>query len=179
MIPKKGLLGPIFYKTRNFSRLRRLSFLFMGNMSPYYFKTIFTLCLKCMPIFIKIGGAVSEKNWYNRQTFVFLYIGLGGRTWMLYLDFQSNFGSLNDMFIGSDLCKTLDCLSQWRIQTVTWPSLALEKTFICLFLMLLTRIKALSCFMTCTSWEPPKVLNIGFLMSQCWNQAYLILRCKT
>ena len=31
---------------------------------------------------------------------------------MLYLDFQSNFGSLNDMFIGSDLCKTLDCLSQ-------------------------------------------------------------------
>ena len=62
--------------TRNFSRLRRLTFLFMGNMSPYYFKTIFTLCMKCMPSFIKIGGAVSEKNDHIRQTFVVLYIGL-------------------------------------------------------------------------------------------------------
>ena len=48
----------------------------MGNMSPYYFKTIFTLCMEGIPSFIKIGGAVSEKNWYNRQTFVVLYIGL-------------------------------------------------------------------------------------------------------
>ena len=87
--------------TRNFSRLRRLSFLFirtkgrirtkgqscnknevisktflfMGNMSPYYFKTIFTLCMEGIPSFIKIGGAVSEKNNYTRQTFVVLYIG--------------------------------------------------------------------------------------------------------
>ena len=51
-------------------------FLFMGNMSPYYFKTTFTLCMKCMPSFIKIGGAVSEKNDHIRQTFVVLYIGL-------------------------------------------------------------------------------------------------------
>ena len=64
-----------FMNTRNFSRLRRLSFLFMGNMSPYYFKTIFRLCMKCMPSFIKIGGAVSEKNDHTRQTFVVLYIG--------------------------------------------------------------------------------------------------------
>jgi len=28
-----------------------------------------------MPSFIKIGGAVSEKNNYTRQTFVVLYIG--------------------------------------------------------------------------------------------------------
>ena len=61
--------------TRNFSRLRRLNFLFMGNMSPYYFKTIFTLCMKYIPSFIKIGGAVSEKNGHNGQTFVVLYIG--------------------------------------------------------------------------------------------------------
>ena len=47
----------------------------MGNMSPYYFKTIFTLCMKCMPSFIKIGGAVSEKNGKTRHTFVVLYIG--------------------------------------------------------------------------------------------------------
>ena len=31
--------------------------------------------MKCMPSFIKIGGAVSEKNDYIRQTFVVLYIG--------------------------------------------------------------------------------------------------------
>ena len=67
------MLLPMF--ARNFSRLRRLSFLFMGNMSPYYFKTIFRLCMKCMPSFIKIGGAVSEKNNYTRHTFVVLYIG--------------------------------------------------------------------------------------------------------
>ena len=91
----------VFKITRNFSRLRRLSFLFirtkghirtkgqssnkneviiktflfMGNMSPYYFKTIFRLCMKCMPSFIKIGGAVSEKNGKTRHTFVVLYIG--------------------------------------------------------------------------------------------------------
>ena len=64
-----------FKLTRNFSRLRRLTFLFKGNMSPYYFKTIFTLCMKCMPSFIKIGGAVSEKNDHIRQTFVVLFIG--------------------------------------------------------------------------------------------------------
>ena len=83
--------------TRNFSRLRRLSFLFirtkgqssnksevisktflfMGNMSPYYFKTIFTLCMEGIPSFIKIGGAVSEKKRRNGQTFVVLYIGFG------------------------------------------------------------------------------------------------------
>ena len=61
--------------TRNFSRRRRLNFLFMGNMSPYYFKTIFTLCMKCIPSFIKIGGVVSEKKRDNGQTFVVLYIG--------------------------------------------------------------------------------------------------------
>ena len=53
-----------------------LSCLFMGNMSPYYFKTIFRLCVKCILSFIKIGGAVSEKNDHIRQTFVVLYIGL-------------------------------------------------------------------------------------------------------
>ena len=53
-----------------------LSCLFMGNMSPYYFKTIFRLCVKCILSFIKIGGAVSEKNCRIRQTFVVLYIGL-------------------------------------------------------------------------------------------------------
>ena len=88
-------LSLIFIETRNFSRLRRLSFLFiwtkgqssnkndvisktflfMGNMSPYYFKTIFRLCVECIPSFIKIGGAVSEKNGNTRQTFVVLYIG--------------------------------------------------------------------------------------------------------
>ena len=47
----------------------------MGNMSPYYFKTIFTLCMEGIPSFIKIGGAVSEKNGNIRQTFVVLYIG--------------------------------------------------------------------------------------------------------
>ena len=47
----------------------------MGNMSPYYFKTIFRLCVKCIPSFITIGGAVSEKNNHIRQTFVVLYIG--------------------------------------------------------------------------------------------------------
>ena len=66
-------LGNHLISTRNFSRLRRLSFLFMGNMSPYYFKTIFRLCMKCMPSFIKIGGAVSEKNGDTGQKFVFLY----------------------------------------------------------------------------------------------------------
>ena len=45
----------------------------MGNMSPYYFKTIYRLCVKYIPSFIKIGGAVSEKNGDNRQTFVVLY----------------------------------------------------------------------------------------------------------
>ena len=43
-------------------------------MSPYYFKTIFTLCLEDIPSFIKIGGAVSEKNGDNGQTFLVLYI---------------------------------------------------------------------------------------------------------
>ena len=52
------------------------TFLFMGNMSPYYFKTIFTLCMEDIPSFIKIGGAVSEKKRRNGQTFVVLYIGL-------------------------------------------------------------------------------------------------------
>ena len=51
------------------------TFLFMGNMSPYYFKTFFTLFMEGIPSFIKIGGAVSEKNNYTRQTFVVLYIG--------------------------------------------------------------------------------------------------------
>ena len=90
-----------FTYTHNFSGLRRLSllfirikghirtkgqssnkndifsktFLFMGNMSPYHFKTIFRLCVECIPSFIKIGGAVSEKNGRTRQTFVVLYIG--------------------------------------------------------------------------------------------------------
>ena len=31
--------------------------------------------MKCMPSFIKIGGAVSEKNGKTRHTFVVLYIG--------------------------------------------------------------------------------------------------------
>ena len=53
-----------------------LSFLFMGNMSPYYFKTIFTLFMEGIPSFIKIGGVVSEKNGDIGQTFVVLYIGL-------------------------------------------------------------------------------------------------------
>ena len=52
------------------------TFLFMGNMSPYYFKTIFTLCMEGIPSFIKIGGAVSEKNGDTRQTVVVLYIEL-------------------------------------------------------------------------------------------------------
>ena len=30
--------------------------------------------MKCMPSFIEIGGAVSEKNDHIRQTFVVLYI---------------------------------------------------------------------------------------------------------
>ena len=71
----KYLAEMLFIITRNFSRLRRLNFLFMGNMSPYYLKTIFTLSMKCMPSFIKIGGAVSEKNGKTRHTFVVLYIG--------------------------------------------------------------------------------------------------------
>ena len=50
------------------------TFLFMGNISPYYFKTIFRLCVECIPSFIKIGSAVSEKNGRTRQTFVVLYI---------------------------------------------------------------------------------------------------------
>ena len=58
------------------------TFLFMGNMSPYYFKTIFTLCMEGIPSFIKIGGAVSEKNDHIRQTFVVLYIG-----WQKKLEF--------------------------------------------------------------------------------------------
>ena len=33
------------------------------------------VCMKCMPSFIKIGGAVSEKNGQIGQTFVVLYIG--------------------------------------------------------------------------------------------------------
>ena len=48
----------------------------MGNMSPYYFKTIFRQCIKHIPSFIKIGGAVSEKNGNPGHTFVVLYIGL-------------------------------------------------------------------------------------------------------
>ena len=52
----------------------------MGNMSPYYFKTIFRQCIKHIPSFIKIGGAVSEKNGKTRQTFVILYIGLFAST---------------------------------------------------------------------------------------------------
>ena len=36
--------------------------------------------MKCMPSFIKIGGAVSEKNHYTRQTFVVLYIVVNDRT---------------------------------------------------------------------------------------------------
>ena len=47
----------------------------MGNMSPYYFKTIFTLCMEGIPSCIKIGGALSEKNGNIGQTFVVLYIG--------------------------------------------------------------------------------------------------------
>ena len=47
----------------------------MGNMSPYYFKTIFTLSIKYRPSFIEIGGAVSEKSGDTGQTFVVLYIG--------------------------------------------------------------------------------------------------------
>ena len=47
----------------------------MGNMSPYYFKTIFSICVESIPSFIKIGGVVSEKNDHNRQKFVDLYIG--------------------------------------------------------------------------------------------------------
>ena len=47
----------------------------MGNMSPYYFKTIFTLSVEGIPSFIKIGGAVSEKNDNNGQKIVVLYIG--------------------------------------------------------------------------------------------------------
>ena len=47
----------------------------MGNISPYYFKTIFRQCIKHLPSFIKIGGAVSEKNGKTRQTFVVLDIG--------------------------------------------------------------------------------------------------------
>ena len=46
----------------------------MGNMSPYYFKTIFTLCMEGIPSFIKIGDAVSEINGNIRQAFVVLYI---------------------------------------------------------------------------------------------------------
>ena len=52
------------------------TFLFMGNMSPCYFKTIFSICMEGIPSFIKIGGAVSEKNDHNRQKFVVLCIGL-------------------------------------------------------------------------------------------------------
>ena len=52
------------------------TFLFMGNMSPYYFKTIFTLCMEGIPSFIKIGGAVSEKNGNIGQTFVVLNISV-------------------------------------------------------------------------------------------------------
>ena len=52
-----------------------LTFLFMGSMSPYYFKTIFRQCIEHLPSFIKIGGAVSEKNGDIGQKFVFLYIG--------------------------------------------------------------------------------------------------------
>ena len=94
-----GIESVYLERTRNFSRLRRLSFLlirtkgqssyksevisktflFMGNISPYYFKTIFRLCMKCMPSFIKIGGVVSEKNDHKRQTFVVLYIGCAGK----------------------------------------------------------------------------------------------------
>ena len=58
------------------------SFLFMGNMNPYYFKTIFRLCVKHIPSFIKIGGAVSEKNGDIGQTFVVLYVGLRWMQWL-------------------------------------------------------------------------------------------------
>ena len=57
----------------------------MGNMSPYYFKTIFTLCMEGIPSFIKIGGAVSEKNGRNGQTFVVLYIGCTFNFMTLYV----------------------------------------------------------------------------------------------
>ena len=42
--------------------------------------------MKCMPSFIKIGGAVSEKNGQIGQTFVVLYIGChNNRLNLLYL----------------------------------------------------------------------------------------------
>ena len=110
----------VFKITRNFSRLRRLSFLFihtkghirtkgqssnknevisktflfMGNMSPYYFKTIFTVCMEGIPSFIKIGGADSEKNGNIGQTFVVLYTGY-------HLDRKTTF------FTGQELVSTL------------------------------------------------------------------------
>ena len=60
------------------------TFLFVGNMSSYYFKTIFTLCMEGIPSFIKFGGAVSEKNGNTRHTFVVLYIGF-----LIFLEFLS------------------------------------------------------------------------------------------
>ena len=67
----------IFCNTRNFSCLRRVSFLLMCNMSPYFCKTIFILYTTYVSSFIKnlIGGAVFEKNHYTIQTFVVLFIG--------------------------------------------------------------------------------------------------------
>ena len=55
----------------------------MGNMSPYYFKTIFTLFMEGIPSFIKIVGAVSEKKRDNGQTFVVLYIGYHSKIFKL------------------------------------------------------------------------------------------------
>ena len=39
----------------------------MGNMSPYYFKTIYRIWLKHRPSLIKIGGGVSEKMGTKRS----------------------------------------------------------------------------------------------------------------
>ena len=61
-------------QSSNKSEVISKTFLFMGNMSPYYFKTIYRLCVKCIPSFIKIGVAVSEKNGNIGQTFVVLGI---------------------------------------------------------------------------------------------------------
>ena len=70
------------------------TFLFMGNMSSYYFKTIFSICMEGIPSFIKIGGADSEKNGNIGQTFVVLYTGY-------HLDRKTTF------FTGQELVSTL------------------------------------------------------------------------
>ena len=105
-------INEIMY-TRNFSRLRRLSFLFMGNMSPYYFKTIFRLCMKCMPSFIKIGGAVSEKNGKTRHTFVVLYIGCRkGHRQELHLCLLKGIIKRSHLFFHQFLC--------WELAYAAW-----------------------------------------------------------